>query len=341
MRPALAGAQPRIVSPYLGRDGAAALGLWTRHAVPNGRIDLPARVHAVALAPNDASCVAVARRPGRFAIAVDLARFERSLAFEASPDRHFFGHGMFVDQGRLFLTTENDYEAGRGVIGLRDVQQGFRAIGEWPSGGVGPHDLALSADGRTLLVANGGIDTSPLSGRAKLNGAAIVASVARIDLASGRQRALVRLAEDEASLSIRHLALLANGAVAFACQETLRDGIVRPLVGLIDRDDKTRWLDAPPGGWASLSGYIGAVATDKAGRLVAATAPLAGLCGLWDATSAACLGVVSIADCCGLAPLGRGFVVTSGRGDMLSIEAGLAEPILTASIGFDNHCAVL
>ena len=339
VRPALAGSQRRVIAPFLEHGTQTGLGLWTRHAAPDARLDLPARVHAVTLDPSERSCVAVARRPGRFAVAVDLARFEESAEFEASSERHFFGHGVFADEGRLFLTTENDTETPRGLIGVRDVARSYRHVGEWECGGIGPHDIALSADGPALLVANGGIDMSQDFGRAKLNESLIASSIARIDLASGRILALVRLEPENASLSIRHLAVLPDGGVAFGCQETMRDGVTRPLVGVLDRDDRVRWLPAPEGGWQRLNDYVGEVAVDETGSAIAATAPLAGLCVTWNAATGQVLGTVSLADCCGLGGLGAGFVVTSGRGDMVEVGTVAAER-LQASVGFDNHLAV-
>jgi hypothetical protein len=332
--------EPRIVAGFLEEGLRPGLGLWTRHASPDARIDLPSRVHAVTLDPLGSRCVAVARRPGRFGLVVDLARFERTVTFEATSGRHFFGHGSFVDDVRLFLTTENDIEAGRGLIGLRDARQGFRAVAEWPSGGVGPHDLALSADGRSILIANGGIDFSPTTGRARLNEGTIVSAIAIIDVATGRQTSEATLAEEHASLSIRHLVVLAGGSVAFGCEETLRDGAHRPLVGILGTDLRPRFLDAPAQGWASLMGTIGEVAADEAGKVVAATAPRAGLCALWQAATGRCLGTVSLADCCGLGPLGRGFAVSSGHGAVLGIGDGAGRRLLTSRLGFDNHLAV-
>ena len=341
-RPAAAGKAPRpVVAPFLDRASAPGLGLWTRHAAPDARLDLPARVHAVTLRPDKRAVVAVARRPGRFGVAVDLASFERSAAFEASPDRHFFGHGVYSGDGRLFLTTENDTGAPRGLIGVRDVGAGYRHRAEWRTGGVGPHDLALSADGRAVLVANGGIDMSQDTGRAKLNEGVIASSIARIDLASGRLDELTTLAADDASLSIRHLAPLPGGAVAFGCQETVRDGVTRPLVGVLGLDGTTRWLSPPAGGWEAFAGYVGAVAADETGRTVAATAPLAGLCVVWHAATGIVLGTVSLADCCGIGGLGDGFVVTSGRGEMVDLGGGAGTSLLRAGIGFDNHLAVV
>jgi uncharacterized protein len=338
-RPAFAEAERRVIAPYLERGLEPGLGLWTRHAGPDARLPLPARVHAVTLAPGERSCVAVARRPGRFGIAVDLARFERSVEFQASPGRHFFGHGVFGDEGRLFLTTENDGEAPRGLIGVRDATRSYRQVGEWECGGVGPHDLALSADGRFLLVANGGIDMSQDFGRAKLNEGPIASSIARIDVATGRLAALVRLEPENASLSIRHLAVLDSGAVVFGCQETMRDGVARPLVGVLDGADRVRWLSAPEGGWQALAGYIGEVAVDRSSSVIGATAPLAGLCVTWSAATGDVHGFCALSDCCGIGGLGDGFVVTSGRGEMVEIGTGRARD-LRAPVGFDNHLAI-
>jgi hypothetical protein len=334
-------AAPRVISPFVEGGEVAGLGLWTRHATPDARLALPGRAHAIAMHPDAKECVAVARRPGRFGIAVDLERFERSGTFEATDGRHFFGHGVFADEGRLFLTTENDYEAGQGVVGLRDATRGYRSIGEWRSGGVGPHDLALSADGAFVFVANGGIDMRPDTGRAKLNEGLITSSIARVAIATGRQEAQVDLGEDMASLSIRHLAALAGGLLAFGCQDTVRDGIVRPLAGLVGPDDGVRWLAPPPGGWASLSAYIGEIAVDDATSTVAATAPLAGLCVVWDARTGGCLASVALADCCGVgvAPSGT-FIVSSGRGDLVAASPTRQETILSGRLGFDNHLAV-
>ncbi len=100
--------------------------------------------------------VAFARRPGRFGVAVPLGAAE-PVWFSAKSDRHFFGHGVFSADGRRKHTTENDYERGVSVIGVHPADAGYRQIGELPSHGVGPHDLAILSDRRTMVIANGGI----------------------------------------------------------------------------------------------------------------------------------------------------------------------------------------
>jgi hypothetical protein len=330
---------PAIVAGFVSADGQAGLGLWTRHAAPERQVSLPARVHAVTTSPDGRRCVAVGRRPGRFGVMVDLADFERSLTFEAAPGRSFFGHGQFADGGRLFLTTECDDDTGEGLVGVRDVRRDYALVAEWRSGGVGPHDLALSADGSRLLVANGGIDFSPAYDRAPLNDGGIAASIAALDLASGRQERAVVLDAESASLSVRHLAPVGDTLV-FGCEETRRDGAARPLVGLVGSDGQPRFVDPPVSGWARYRGAIGEVAVDAAGRIVAATSPRGGLCGLWDVATGAALGEVSLGDCCGIGAMQDGFAVSSGLGMVAVVSPGRLEPILTGSRGFDNHLAV-
>src|SRR5262249_5300564 len=138
-----------------------------------------------------------------------------------------------------------------------------------------------------------------------------------------------------------HLAVLADGAVAFGCQETVRDGQVRPLVGIGGADGRARWLDAPPGGWTLMAGYVGGLAAHQTGTLIPATSPLGGLCGVWDAAPARCLAAVSLADCCAVAGYERGFVMAGGRGDMMQLDGGGGRTLLEAAVGFDNHLAVV
>ena len=143
-------------------EGEAGLGLWTRHAAPERRSPCRRGVHAVTLIP-DAAALRRRRPPaGPLRRRRRPRRFERSLTFEATPGRHFFGHGHFADGGAA-LPHHRKRRRGRARHwSACGMPAGFRVVGEWPSGGVGPHDLALSAPmAAALLVANGGIDMQP------------------------------------------------------------------------------------------------------------------------------------------------------------------------------------
>jgi hypothetical protein len=147
-------------------------------------VELPGRGHDIALRPGGAEWVAFARRPGRFGVAVPLGA-GTPIWFAAQPGRHFFGHGVFSADGRLLYATENDYARASGMIGVRDATDGYKQIGEFPAHGMEPHDIALLSDGRTMVIANGGIRTHPDRGADELNLADMQPSLVYVDVTTG------------------------------------------------------------------------------------------------------------------------------------------------------------
>src|SRR5215475_12420824 len=69
---------------------------------------LPARCHAIAVRPDGAQCVAVARRPGTVAVVVDVGKRAVAKALASTPGRTFAGHGIFSADGRWLFLTEDD-----------------------------------------------------------------------------------------------------------------------------------------------------------------------------------------------------------------------------------------
>ena len=121
-------------------------------------LDLADRGHGLAVRPGGSEAICFARRPGRFALVIDTLAGAVVTEIPAAPSRHFSGHGLFVQGGDLLLATENDETKHQGVIGIYDARANYARLGEFPTFGIGPHDLALLPDGKTLVVANGGID---------------------------------------------------------------------------------------------------------------------------------------------------------------------------------------
>src|SRR5690606_25223539 len=158
--------------------------------------------------------------PGFFALAFSLrdGALLGSLALPA--DRHFFGHGVFSADGSRLFATENDFDQGRGVIGIYDERPGaqWQRLGEFDTGGIGPHEMVLLPDQRTLCVANGGLLTHPDYDKTPLNLSTMRPSLAYLDAQDGRLLGNVTLPAELFQLSIRHLAVDHAGAVWFACQ---------------------------------------------------------------------------------------------------------------------------
>lgn len=304
---------------------------------------LPDRGHSFALDPARGRAVAFGRQPGFYALAFGLDGAGTAQPLPLPEGRHYFGHGCFSADGRLLYATENDYEGGRGVIGVYDASRGggWRRIGEFDGAGIGPHEVLPMPDGRTLCVANGGILTHPDYGKLELNLDSMAPSLAYLDLADGRLLEQVRLDASLHQLSIRHLCLDRHGAVWFGCQH-MGPAAERPaLVGRHRRGEAPALFTAPPELHRALRNYIGSVASDGGGEVIATSSPVGGLVLYWDAASGRCLGSTPLADGCGVAAHGRArFLVSDGHGSMIEAgPEGAVEPRLppTPGLEWDNH----
>ena len=282
------------------------------------KLELAARGHSVAIDAPRQRAVVFGRQAGFFATAFDLQGRQPSAALPLPADRHYFGHGVYRDDGHLLFATENDFDAGRGVLGIYDASPGgaYRRVGEFDSAGVGPHEVLLMPDGRTLCVANGGILTHPDYGKLELNLDSMAPSLVYLDLASGAVVDRIALPAHLHRLSIRHLAIAADGAVWFGMQYAGPTADQPPLLGRHRRGQSAAELfSGPPEVLRRLRNYVGSVAVDAAGRVVATSSPAGGLVVYWDADNGACLGTTTIADGCGVAPAGDGrFLLSSGEG---------------------------
>ena len=110
---------------------------------------------------------------------------ESSHRFRNTAGRHLAGHGLFSHDGQRLFTPEYDYEHQRGVLAVRDARD-FHIIDEIDTLGLDPHEVAWLPDGRSLLVANGGIMTHPRNFRRKLNIPTMDPSLCAIDASNGR-----------------------------------------------------------------------------------------------------------------------------------------------------------
>ena len=285
-----------------------------------------------------------ARRPGRFALVLDLVQGVVVRRLESPPDRHFYGHGVFSRDGRLLYATENDFGGERGVIGVYDAARGYSRMGELPSHGVGPHEIALLSDGTTLVVANGGIATHPDLPRVNLNLPTMAPSLCYIDRKKGRLLQELRLDPALHQLSIRHLAVGPDDTIAVAMQYEGPQHDRIPLVALQHGSGRLRLLKTPSAVLRAMKNYCGSVCFDPSGRTIAVSAPRGGLVTFWNAESGRFLASAGVPDGCGVAPgAGPGaFLASSGQGGVAEIDArsGAAQPLALdglETVRWDNH----
>ncbi|MEM8742670.1 MAG: DUF1513 domain-containing protein [Pseudomonadota bacterium] len=321
------------------RDGRALLcGLDTFGEIVFEH-PLQGRGHAAAVHPWRTDAVAFARRPGRFAIVLDCATGALRAELRTPSGRHFYGHGAFSRDGTRLYTTENAFDEAKGVVGVWDAARGYRRIGEILSGGVGPHEILRMPGSDALIVANGGIETHPESGRAKLN---LPFMRPNLSYLSPEGRVLDQVEPPAAwhMASLRHLAVRRDGLVAVACQwqgdpvkavallATHRMGAALAFHPMSSVPDKT------------LDGYGGSVAFSLDGTQIAVTAPR-GNRAMLHAAGGALLDVIQAEDMCGVAPGPHGLMFTTGGGDVVWHSGAAASHRRHPDMRWDNHLVSL
>ena len=328
-------------------DGAHVLVLHDAAYAELARIRVDARAHGFAQDPGRPDRVVVfARRPGTRAWVVDLAERRLVAAFSSAGGRHFYGHGAFTADGSHLLTTENDYEAGRGVIVARSTDD-WRIVGEFPAHGVGPHELRLMPDGRSLAVAIGGIRTHPARPRENLDIDAMRPALNYVEIASGRL--LGRYEPPDHRQGIRHLDVAADGTVLVAIQHEGQAGD-GPGGGLLARhrgEDALAFPEAAPGDWVALQGYVGSVRVAAAGRHAIASSPRGNALVFWDWKANRLEESLPMLDACAVAIDARGTlaVATGGAGEVRGFVredgrwrlARVAAADVGKALAFDNH----
>ncbi len=307
------------------------------------------RAHGATRHPHKPWAVIFSRRPGTEINVFDLDSGERIARIEAAPDRHFYGHGVFSPDGGLLYTTENAIAPGEGRIGIYDVNRDFARIGEFASGGIGPHEIRLHPDGQQLIIANGGILTRPDTGRVKLNLDSMQSNLTLLDRVSGEIRWQGEPSHHQ--LSLRHLDVSREGIIVAGYQYQGPAADHRPLVVMKHpSSDRLQELPLPREYVPQFKQYIASIAVSPDGRLAVATAPRGNLITLWNLATGELDTTLDFADCAGVLAVPAtqqtpaGFVVSNGRGEWLLIdEEGLPAlgPVRLANTHWDNHLALM
>lgn len=282
--------------------------------LPDGRVfghKVSARVHGNAVDPlRPTRVLFFARRPGTEVFELDLATMQVRTAFSTAPGRHLAGHGLFSADGAVLFTSEHEYDTPRGVLGIRDAHD-FRLLGEIDTRGIDPHEFAWLPDGKTLVVANGGILTHPRTFRQKLNIPTMDPSLVLIDVASGRCLEQHRLPDH--LLSIRHLAVMHDGNVAVGLQYE-GEPLAAPSVAALYRpSDGLRLLSAPESAKNQLHGYVASIAASEPLGLIAAACPQGAGVARWTTATGEFVDFVASAEVYGVAAGRDGELLASQR----------------------------
>ena len=328
-------------------------------ATHDNRTDLHNRI-----ARNNSIDVAVmGRRPSEWfwVLAADSGKLRYSIKAEAN--RHFYGHACYSLEGDLLYVTENNTSDFSGVIGIYDVASGYKKIGEFATQGIGPHEIVMHPDGKTLVIANGGIKTERAS-REELNIDSMQPSLVYLDRHEGKLIQQVYPAHNQ--MSVRHLTMHDDGTVIIGIQFQGERHLNVPMV-LTHRLGQSEFTalqmdQTNPNGWHRFHHYIASVSVDSNRNLVCATSPIGGCAAVFDLNSGELIESVDLADCAGVAVYPSStwhnsttdkvesptFLVSDGQGALTQIKVNMQTHPFSVKVekvqqpyAFDNHLNVI
>lgn len=311
---ALAGAEDLFVTAFMDDAKTYGFAIVNERGALIHREAMPGRAHGFTWSRAAGRAVGFARRPGTFAIAFDPLGKKQPVLFHTPEGRHFYGHGVFADDGSLLYAAENDFEAGIGKIGIYDVRDAFRRIGEFDTFGVGPHEVILMPDGRTLAIANGGIRTHPDFGRAKLNLPEMKSTIVLLDSETGALLSTVLLPVDHQRMSLRHMVPASDGSLWIGGQfqgDTLSE--ISPVMRL-DRDGEITSVALADEARSLLADYVGAVAVSRDGRFAGVSSPKGGGYVVFDVVTKQAVALTTLPRTSGIAATASGMIASSEHG---------------------------
>lgn len=329
-----------LVSACSDNQGQHFVAAVDQYGAIMSQVPLPGRAHDVLSMPGKPGHGLVfARRPGMYAMEVDFTRSQVTHTVEAEEDSRFYGHGALSLDGQLLFTTENNFQQAKGQIVVRATDT-YQIVARYDSGGVGPHECMLMPDGKTLVIANGGIQTHPDQPRSKLNLDSMAPNLSYMDSSTGEivETAII----DSPQSSIRHLDVSADGRVFVGLQYQGPSTDLVPLAFCHHSGQAPRFLQADMALWQQLNHYTASVCVDESLRQVAISCPRADKITLWDLDDEAYKGQIKFRDTAGLAMVNRQLTASNGKGQLWEgIERTDTQAQYYQGLRWDNHMTAI
>lgn len=302
------------------------------HSLP-----LPARGHGVAINRQNHRnaqthhAAVFARRPGTYLMVFDYHSGEQIVLRSAERNRHYYGHGVFSNDGLYLYATEGERGTSRGIIGVYSVQDGYKKVAEFSGFGLGPHEVIVMPND-TLAIGVGGVHTN---GRDPLNLNSMTPSLSYL---SATGDLLEQVALEDHHLSIRHLAH--DGSDTVLCGQQYRgEPDENPsLLAMHRRGEAMIQLQAEPEQWARFNHYIASIAaTDE---WILATSPRGNCYGIWSKTTGRLVELAALPDASGVIETNGTFKVSSGSGTVVTRERQQSSSIYSG-VQWDNHWSAI
>jgi hypothetical protein len=307
------------------------------------RVALPSRGHdSLAMPHKPGHALVFARRPDNFAMEINFTTGQVVNTIKSERDSHFFGHGALSTDGNYLFTTENRFDKGHGMIVVRETER-YQVVDRFHSGGIGPHELALMPDGKTLVIANGGILTHPDRPRLKLNIPSMKPNLAYMDTVSGKVLSYFEPPNHQQSL--RHLTVRKDGKVYVGVQYQGNKGHIVPLIYAHHGQDQLMAFSATQQQWRNMNQYTASLLAEE--QMLAVSCPRGGYITFWHADDHHCITQTPFNDVAGLSNVDGKMMASSGSGTTRKYYwATRPSPAWTphideSDIRFDNHMTTI
>lgn len=109
--------------------------------------------HATVVDPKNPSRALIFSKFNAKALEIDLSKKTTTRPFVSEENNVFYGHGVFSKDGNYVYSVESSADHDKAMIVIRDGKT-LKTQGRIPAFGRHPHDLHISNDGKTLIVAN-------------------------------------------------------------------------------------------------------------------------------------------------------------------------------------------
>ena len=336
--------QKWFVSGIKNRDGSYSAVAINRFGDVISKVPLPQRGHDVLALPHKPGHALIfARRPDRFVVEVNFNEGKIEHTFHSQEDTHMYGHGALSADKQYLYTTENHFDANRGVVVVRNTQN-YQVEHRFDSNGIGPHQLKFMPSGDTLVVANGGISTHPDFPRLKLNLPTMQTNLSYLNAKTGEVIDEQRPVDHQ--LSLRHFDISAHGTVVVGAQYQGDKTKIQPLVfsHQLNKGNLTAFKGTVSD-WQGMKHYTASIVC--AGQKAFVTCPRGNKTFACDLIHQQIEGAVAVKDCAGLVFNGAQFAISDGFGNLHYINTraenmqGSKKTQAVGQMSFDNHMGMI
>lgn len=308
----------------------------TENGMSASKVMLPSRGHGVLpIANKPGHAFIFARSPQTYIVEVDFNKGSVVNQTKTKEGQHISGHGCLTPDDKYLICTENDYINNKGIIVVRDVET-LKEINQYYSGGMGPHELKIMPDGKTIVVANGGIKTHPDQKGKKLNIETMKPNLTYIEAHSGKILSQHTLSDHK--LQIRHLDVSQKGKVVAALQnEGKKPGTVSLVMSHYGAETPVLF-EAPERIWEIMNNYAGSVEIDDVSNTVIVTSSKTNSTGFWDLTTGKFISLISTPKGSGAFHKNSKTIITVADGGILEIDTKNTRQVgRQEGVKWDNH----